>query len=42
MSILSSAITAPFTSSVTGLLYLDQRIRREAFDLELMNAASAG
>lgn len=41
LSILSSAITAPFTSSVTGLLYLDQRIRREAFDLELMNAASA-
>lgn len=39
LTIFTTAITAPFTSSVTGLLYLDQRIRREAFDLELMNAA---
>lgn len=39
MTIISTAITAPFSSSVTGLLYIDQRIRREALDLELMKAA---
>lgn len=39
VTILASAITAPFTASVTGLLYIDQRIRREALDLNLMTAA---
>lgn len=39
VTVISSAITAPFTASVTGLLYIDQRIRREALDLNLMTAA---
>lgn len=39
VGVLATAITAPFSSSVTGLLYVDQRIRREALDLELMTAA---
>lgn len=35
-----STLTLPFASGVTVLLYMDQRIRREALDLEL--AAAAG
>ena len=32
-------ITFPITAGVTVLLYIDQRIRREALDLELARAA---
>lgn len=37
--ILSSAFVAPFTSAVTSLQYLDQRMRKEAYDIELMRRA---
>jgi hypothetical protein len=33
--ILSGTITAPFQAGVTGLLYFDQRMRREGLDIEL-------
>jgi hypothetical protein len=32
-------ITFPITAGVTVLLYIDQRIRREALDLDLARAA---
>lgn len=35
-----SALTTPFTAGVTALLYLDQRIRKEALDVTLMQAAA--
>lgn len=38
-TIISGTITAPFTAGVAGLLYFDQRIRREAWDIELARAA---
>ncbi|MGV4923424.1 hypothetical protein K2224_02720 [Streptomyces sp. BHT-5-2] len=38
-AIVSSAITFPISAGVTALLYVDQRIRREALDLELARAA---
>ncbi len=38
-AIIAGTITAPFSAGVTGLLYVDQRIRREALDLELARAA---
>jgi hypothetical protein len=38
-TIIAGTITAPFTAGVTGLLYFDQRIRREGWDLELARAA---
>ncbi|GAB3578271.1 glycerophosphoryl diester phosphodiesterase membrane domain-containing protein [Calidifontibacter terrae] len=41
-TLLASAITTPFTASVTGLLYIDQRIRREALDIRLMAEAAKG
>ncbi|MFE4265327.1 hypothetical protein [Streptomyces sp. NPDC056883] len=37
--IIALAITMPIQSGVTVLLYVDQRIRREALDLELARAA---
>ncbi|AVH97220.1 hypothetical protein C5L38_20885 [Streptomyces sp. WAC00288] len=37
--VITSAITYPFSAGVTVLLYVDQRIRREALDLELIRAA---
>ncbi|MET8703393.1 hypothetical protein ACFVUH_36055 [Kitasatospora sp. NPDC058032] len=37
--ILSSTITLPFTATIGVLLYVDQRIRREALDIELARAA---
>lgn len=40
-TILASTITAPFTAGVTGLLYIDQRMRREALDLELARITAA-
>jgi hypothetical protein len=39
-AIVASTITSPFSAGVTGLLYFDQRIRREALDLELARAAA--
>lgn len=35
-----SALTYPFTAGVMALLYVDQRIRREALDLDLARAAN--
>ncbi|WP_030209831.1 membrane protein [Streptomyces bikiniensis] len=37
--VITSAITYPISAGVTVLLYVDQRIRREALDLELIRAA---
>jgi hypothetical protein len=38
-SVIGSTIMLPITAGVTVLLYIDQRIRREALDLELARAA---
>ena len=38
-AILAGAITSPFNAGVLVLLYVDQRMRREALDLELARAA---
>lgn len=38
-SVIALAVTMPMQSGVTVLLYIDQRIRREALDLELARAA---
>ncbi|WP_243058892.1 hypothetical protein [Nocardioides sp. SR21] len=38
-SVLAAAFTAPFTAAVTSLQYLDQRMRKEAYDVELMTQA---
>ncbi|GAB4002567.1 hypothetical protein [Nocardioides ultimimeridianus] len=38
-SIVSNAFTAPFKASVATLQYLDQRIRKEGYDVELMRQA---
>ncbi|MBM7173831.1 hypothetical protein JQK87_36785, partial [Streptomyces sp. G44] len=38
-SVIGSLLTFPITAGVTVLLYIDQRIRREALDLELTRAA---
>ncbi|AUG77537.1 hypothetical protein CFP65_2716 [Kitasatospora sp. MMS16-BH015] len=37
--IISSTVTIPVTAALNALLYVDQRIRREALDLELARAA---
>jgi len=37
--VISAAFATPFTSAVTSLQYLDQRMRKEAFDVELMQRA---
>ncbi|MEU5613534.1 glycerophosphoryl diester phosphodiesterase membrane domain-containing protein [Streptomyces sparsogenes] len=37
--VIASTITLPISAGVTALLYVDQRIRREALDLELARAA---
>ncbi|MGN6415228.1 hypothetical protein [Flexivirga sp.] len=39
VSVVVRALTTPFTAGVTALLYLDQRIRKEALDVTLMEAA---
>ncbi|RNI22159.1 glycerophosphoryl diester phosphodiesterase membrane domain-containing protein [Flexivirga caeni] len=39
VSVVVTAFTTPFTAGVTALLYLDQRIRKEALDVTLMEAA---
>jgi hypothetical protein len=38
-SVISAAFVAPFTTTVASLQYLDQRMRKEAFDVELMARA---
>ncbi|MGW9375233.1 hypothetical protein ACWGVR_35060 [Streptomyces xanthophaeus] len=38
-SVVGAAVTLPMQTGVTTLLYVDQRIRREALDLELVRAA---
>jgi hypothetical protein len=38
-SVIASTITFPISAGVTALLYMDQRIRREALDIELARAA---
>ena len=38
-SILTSAITWPFTATGSVLVYVDRRIRREGLDIELARAA---
>jgi hypothetical protein len=38
-TILSSAFLQPFTAAVSALLYIDQRIRKEAYDVELLSQA---
>jgi hypothetical protein len=37
--VVSTAFVAPFTSAVTSLQYLDQRMRKEAYDVELLERA---
>ncbi|MDZ5621889.1 hypothetical protein SFC88_13665 [Nocardioides sp. HM23] len=37
--VLQNAFVAPFTAAVTSLQYLDQRMRKEAYDVELMREA---
>jgi hypothetical protein len=39
-TILSAAVTAPFTAAVVCLLYIDLRIRREGLDVALARAAA--
>ncbi|UED86020.1 hypothetical protein [Streptomyces profundus] len=38
-AVVAATITLPISAGVTALLYIDQRIRREALDLELARAA---
>jgi hypothetical protein len=38
-AVVSAAFTAPFTTAVASVQYLDQRMRKEAFDVELMARA---
>ena len=38
-TILAITVTAPFTAGITGLLYFDQRMRREGLDMELAQTA---
>ena len=39
--LITGALTTPFTAGVDALLYVDQRIRREGFDVQLITAAEA-
>ncbi|MGL5817390.1 MAG: hypothetical protein ACRCYR_07500 [Phycicoccus sp.] len=41
-SLISSAITTPFTAGVDALMTVDQRIRREGLDVQLVHAAQRG
>ena len=38
-TVISSAVLQPFSAAVSALLYLDQRIRKEAYDVELLGRA---
>jgi hypothetical protein len=37
-ALIASTITTPFQAGVTGLLYFDQRMRREGLDITLQRA----
>lgn len=41
-SVLAAAFVTPFTAAVTSLQYVDQRMRKEGYDLELMTEAGIG
>jgi hypothetical protein len=41
-TIIATTVTEPFRAGVVGLLYFDQRIRREGLDLELAQVAETG
>ncbi len=38
-TVISSAVLQPFQAAVSALLYIDQRIRKEAYDVELLGRA---
>ena len=38
-SVITSAVLQPFSAAVAALLYIDQRIRKEAYDVELLSRA---
>jgi hypothetical protein len=38
-TVVSSAVLQPFSAAVSALLYIDQRMRKEAYDVELMTQA---
>jgi hypothetical protein len=38
-TVISSAVVQPFEAAVSALLYVDQRIRKEAYDVELLGRA---
>jgi hypothetical protein len=38
-SVVSAAVLQPFSAAVSALLYIDQRIRKEAYDVELLTRA---
>jgi hypothetical protein len=38
-TVVSSAVLQPFSAAVSALLYIDQRIRKEAYDVELLSRA---
>jgi hypothetical protein len=38
-TVISSAVVQPFVAAVSALLYVDQRIRKEAYDVELLGRA---
>ena len=40
-ALITGALTTPFTSGVDAQLYVDQRIRREGFDVQLITTAQA-
>ncbi|WP_110240776.1 hypothetical protein [Nocardioides gilvus] len=40
--IVATALVTPFLSAVTALLYIDVRIRKEAFDVDLLTRSGAG
>lgn len=40
--VIALTLTLPLNAGITALLYMDQRIRREALDLELARAAGVG
>jgi hypothetical protein len=41
-TVISAAFVAPFTAGVTSVQYLDQRIRKEGYDVELLARAGTG
>ena len=38
-NVISSAVLQPFSAAVSALLYIDQRVRKEAYDVELLTRA---